>query len=62
MGATFDTVFTRRAFLGAFTADPQKALFWYRRARELGVGEAEQRITALETSPAVEPHSRPSSK
>ena len=62
MGATFDTVFTRRAFLGAFTADPEKALFWYRRARELGVGEAEQRIKALETRPAVGPHSRPSSK
>jgi hypothetical protein len=62
MGATFDTVFTRRAFLGAFTADPEKALFWYRRARELGVGEAEQRIKALETSPAVGPHSRPASK
>jgi hypothetical protein len=62
MGATFDTVFTRRAFLGAFTADPEKALFWYRRARELGVGEAEQRIKALQTPPAVEPHSRPSSK
>jgi hypothetical protein len=62
MGATFDTVFTRRAFLGAFTADSEKALFWYRRARELGVGEAEQRIKALETRPAVGPHSRPSSK
>jgi hypothetical protein len=53
MGATFDTVFTRHALLGAFTADPEKALSWYRRARELGVGEAEQRIKALETSPAV---------
>jgi hypothetical protein len=29
MGATFDTVFTRRAFLGTFMADPEKALFWY---------------------------------
>lgn len=62
MGATFDTVFARRPFSGAFRADPDKALFWYRRARELGIAEAEQRIKALETPPAVGLHSRPSSK
>jgi hypothetical protein len=61
MGATFDTVFALRPYLGAFRADPDQALFWYRRARELGVGEAEQRIKALETSTAVGPHPRPSS-
>ena len=62
MGATFDTVFALRPSLGAFRADPDQALFWYRRARELGVGEAEQRIKALETPPAVGLYSWPSSK
>jgi TPR repeat protein len=62
MGATFDTVFTRRPFFGAFSVDPDKALFWYRRARELGIAEAEQRIKALESPPTVGPHVRSSSK
>jgi hypothetical protein len=62
MGATFDTVFTGRTFFGAFTANSEKALFWYRRARELGVAEAKLRIKALETSPPVGPHPRSSSK
>jgi hypothetical protein len=62
MGATFDTVFARRPFFGAFSADPDKALFWYRRARELGIAEAEQRINALESPPTVGPHVRSSSK
>jgi hypothetical protein len=62
MGETFDTVFTRRPFWGAFGADPDKALLWYRRARELGVAEAEQRIKALEIPATVGPHPRSSSK
>jgi hypothetical protein len=62
MGATFDTVLAGRVVRGAFTADPDKALFWYRRAGELGVAEAERRIKALETPPAIGPDYRPSSK
>ncbi len=46
----------------AQAADPAKALFWYRRARELGVAEAEQRIKALEIRPAVGPDLRPQLK
>jgi hypothetical protein len=47
LGATFDPAFASRAVSRA-TVDPAQALFWYRRARELGVGEAEQRIKRLE--------------
>jgi hypothetical protein len=62
MGATFDTVLARRPFWGAFSADPDKALLWYRRARELGVAEAEHRIKTLEIPATVGPHPRSSSK
>jgi hypothetical protein len=47
LGATFDPVFSGRA------ANRVQALFWYRRARDLGVGEAEQRIKALEPASIV---------
>ncbi|HEY3908487.1 MAG TPA: hypothetical protein VGM07_01195 [Stellaceae bacterium] len=59
LGATFDTVLPGSGGLQARTADPGKALFWYRRARELGVGEAEQRIKALETRSSGEAKTRP---
>jgi hypothetical protein len=49
LGATFDPVTLGRAGVRGVTADPAQALSWYRRARELGVGEAEQRIKGLET-------------
>ena len=51
LGATFDPVFQGRAGLRGAIAEAIQALFWYRRARELGVSEAAQRITALETRP-----------
>jgi hypothetical protein len=47
LGRTFDPAYPVRAGLHA-AADPAQALLWYRRARELGAGEAEQRIKALE--------------
>jgi hypothetical protein len=47
LGATFDPASASRAVSRA-TVDPSQALFWYRRARGLGVGEAEQRIERLE--------------
>ena len=48
LGGTFDPMVLTRAGVRGITADPGQALSWYRRARELGVGEAEQRIKVLE--------------
>jgi len=59
LGATFEPVLPTRAGLRA-TADPAQALFWYRRARELGVDEAEQRIKALDARFLGERNSMPS--
>jgi hypothetical protein len=47
LGATFDPLFAGRADARA-AVDPAQALVWYRRARKLGVGEAEQRIERLD--------------
>jgi len=49
LGATFDTVYRGPAGVQAPAADQLQALFWYRRARELGVDGAEQRIKALQS-------------
>jgi hypothetical protein len=58
LGATFDPIVLGRAGIRGLTADPVQALFWYRRARELGAGDAEQRIKALETRPPGEMDTR----
>jgi hypothetical protein len=55
LGSTFDPVILRRAGVRGVSANPAQALSWYRRARELGVGEAERRMQALETRPLGEP-------
>jgi hypothetical protein len=47
LGATFESPFPGRAGIGA-AADPAQALFWYRRARALGISEAEERIYRIE--------------
>jgi TPR repeat protein len=47
MGATFEPLVSHRAGIGA-APDPAQALFWYRRARDLGINEAEERITRVE--------------
>jgi len=47
LGATFESLFPGRAGIGA-AADPAQALFWYRRARALGISEAEERINRIE--------------
>jgi hypothetical protein len=54
LGATFDPVVLGGAGIRGVSADPVQALSWYRRARELGVAEAEQRIKALEIRPPGE--------
>lgn len=48
LGGTFDPMILGRSGVRGIAADPAQALSWYRRARELGAGEAEQRIKALE--------------
>jgi hypothetical protein len=58
LGATYDPMFASRA--GARAAvDPAQALLWYRRARQLGVGEAEQRIERLGPGSVGNPDRRP---
>jgi len=47
LGATFDPALPRRTGMGT-AADPAQALFWYRRARDLGITEAETRINRIE--------------
>jgi len=41
LGETFDPLFLKQAHLRDFQADTDTALSWYRRARELGVRDAE---------------------
>ena len=59
LGATFDPIVLDRAGIRGVSADPVQALSWYRRARELGVAEAEQRIKALEIRPPGDGRSSP---
>jgi len=47
LGATFDPALPRRTGMGT-AADPAQALFWYRRARDLSITEAETRINRIE--------------
>jgi hypothetical protein len=51
LGESFDPVMLERAGVRGVTGDPAQALSWYRRARELGVAEADQRIKNLPTRP-----------
>jgi TPR repeat protein len=50
LGATFDPAILGQARTLGVIADPAQALLWYRRAKELGIVEAEQRIKRFETS------------
>jgi hypothetical protein len=58
LGATFDPVILGHAS-ARFIADPAQALSWYRRARDLGMVEAEQRIKHFETPSLSEQDTRP---
>jgi hypothetical protein len=51
LGESFDPVMLEGAGVRGVTGDPARALSWYRRARELGVAEADQRIKNLSTRP-----------
>jgi hypothetical protein len=49
LGETFDPHFLDRAKLRSVQGDPAAAVFWYRRARELGVAEAEILLKGIQT-------------
>jgi hypothetical protein len=48
LGETFDPLFLDRVHLSGVRGDPGVALFWYRRARDLGATDAEVLLKALE--------------
>jgi len=47
LGETFDPLFLDRVRLRGVRGDPTAALFWYRRARDLGASDAEVLVKAL---------------
>jgi hypothetical protein len=49
LGETFDPLFLDRPRLRGVSGDLGMALFWYRRARDLGATEVERRLKTLET-------------
>jgi hypothetical protein len=49
LGKTFDPLFLDRPRLRGVSGDLGMALFWYRRARDLGATEVERRLKTLET-------------
>jgi len=50
MAVTYDATFLDRAGLRGLGSDPERAAFWYGRARELGEGKAEPPLGRLGTS------------
>lgn len=48
LGETFDPAFLRHLNLRGDRADPAMAVFWYRRARDLGASDAGSRLIRLE--------------
>ena len=59
LGATFDPVILGDVHARSGFADPAQALLWYRRARDLGMLEAEQEIKRIETSTLAAGQSAP---
>ena len=56
MAVTYDAAFLDRLGLHGLGGDPERAAFWYRRARELGAGKAEPPLGSLETELTPQPH------
>ena len=60
MAVTYDATFLNRAGVRSLGSDPERAAFWYRRARELGGGKAEAPLSgSLGTSGSDEPPLQP---
>jgi hypothetical protein len=55
MAMTYDAAFLDRAGLRGLGNDPERVAFWFRRARELGEGNAEPPLGRLGTSGSDEP-------
>jgi hypothetical protein len=55
MAVTYDAGFLDSAGLRGLRGEPERAAFWYRRARELGEGKAEPPLDRLGTSGSDEP-------
>jgi len=55
MAVTYDAAFLERSGLHSLGGDPERAAFWYRRARELGERMAEPPRGSPGTAPAPEP-------
>jgi TPR repeat protein len=49
LGETYDPTFLERAKLRAIKGDLKTAAFWYRRAKELGVAEADILLKGIQT-------------
>jgi TPR repeat protein len=49
LGETYDPIFLERVHLRGVRGDLEAALFWYRRARDLGATDAEVLLRVLET-------------
>jgi len=58
MAVTYDATFLNRAGLHGLRSDPERAAFWYRRARELGEGKSEPPLGGLGAADAPEPSPR----
>jgi hypothetical protein len=56
LGETFDPVFLDHPRRGDAHADPDTAMFWYRRARDLGATGAISRLKNLEARQSRNPH------
>jgi TPR repeat protein len=54
MALTFDAAFLKRAGMHGLPGDPERAAFWYQRARELDEVNAERA-----SAPSNEPPSQP---
>ena len=50
LGETFDAAFIERAGLRNVRSDLKKAVYWYRRARDLGSAEAEILLKSLQSN------------
>jgi hypothetical protein len=59
MAVTYDAAFLDRAGLRSVRSDPERAAFWYRRAREMSEGKAEPLLDSLGTHSSAEPPLQP---